>query len=164
MTSDTTNPAVVSVPYGDVRDETVVTFRNAVDPTQFKICKQETSADAALSGGPFDFSWKFVDLVTADFDGGYDGTSLTVASATATDPTGLVCSLTFLVWRQMATATRATAPSLPLGPPPSRSWSAMTCPRMWSSPLVRASASFPSPTAAQAPQVTAANPTSLNGS
>jgi len=99
LTSDTTNPAVVSVPYGGVGDETVVTFTNAVDPTQFKICKQETSADAALSGATFDFSWTFsftdVDLATADFDGGYDSTSLTIAPVTPTDPTGLVCSRLF---------------------------------------------------------------------
>ena len=51
------NPASVVVPYGGVGNETVVTFTNVVDPTQFKICKQETSADANLSGGTFNFSY-----------------------------------------------------------------------------------------------------------
>ncbi len=100
LTSDTTNPAVVSVPYGGVGDETVVTFTNTVDPSQFKICKQETSADAALSGATFDFTWSFsftdTELDTADFsDGDPSGTSLTIGSVTPTNPTGLVCSRLF---------------------------------------------------------------------
>jgi hypothetical protein len=53
------NPASVTVPYGDVGNETVVTFLNVVDPTQFKICKQETSSDAMLAGSTFNFGWSY---------------------------------------------------------------------------------------------------------
>ncbi len=89
LTGDTVNPASVVVPYGGVGNETVVTFTNAVDPTQFKICKQETSADANLSGGTFYFGYSYtVDGVTTT----YDGIPLTIAPVTATNPTGLVCS------------------------------------------------------------------------
>jgi hypothetical protein len=95
LTGDTVNPASVTVPYGGVGNETVVTFTNAVDPTQFKICKQESSADANLSGQTFDFSYSFED--THDYDiGGSGGVSLTIAPVTATNPTGLVCS--GLIW------------------------------------------------------------------
>jgi len=96
LTGPTVNPANVLVPYGGVGGETVVTFTNAVDPSQFKICKQETSADAALSGATFDFTWTFnfsdTELDTADLYGGDRGTSLTIGPVTPTDPTGLVCS------------------------------------------------------------------------
>ncbi len=57
LSGATVNPASVVVPYGGVGNETVVTFTNVVDPTQFKICKQETSADANLSGGTFYFGY-----------------------------------------------------------------------------------------------------------
>jgi len=53
------NPASVTVPYGGVGNETVVTFGNVVDGTQFKICKQETSSDAMLSGSTFNFQWSY---------------------------------------------------------------------------------------------------------
>jgi hypothetical protein len=53
------NPASVTVPYGDVGNETVVTSLNVVDPTQFKICKQETSSDAMLAGSTFNFGWSY---------------------------------------------------------------------------------------------------------
>jgi len=89
LSGDTVNPASVVVPYGGVGNETVVTFTNSVDPTQFKICKQETSADANLSGGTFYFTWSYsVDETT------YSGevVALTIGPVTPANPTGLVCS------------------------------------------------------------------------
>jgi hypothetical protein len=74
------NPASVTVPYGGVGNETVVTFGNVVDGTQFKICKQETSSDANLAGSTFNFTWSY---------GGRSGTdALTIGSVAP----GLVCS------------------------------------------------------------------------
>jgi len=93
LTGDTVNPASVVVPYGGVGNETVVTFTNAVDPTQFKICKQETSADANLSGGTFYFTWYYDDTANGYPELSDSGTlSLTIAPVTASNPTGLVCS------------------------------------------------------------------------
>ena len=74
------NPASVTVPYGGVGNETVVTFGNVVDGTQFKICKQETSSDAALNGSTFNFSWTYGNR------SGHD--ALTIGSVAP----GLVCS------------------------------------------------------------------------
>jgi len=74
------NPASVTVPYGGVGNETVVTFGNVVDGTQFKICKQETSSDANLAGSTFNFTWSY---------GSRSGTdALTIGSVAP----GLVCS------------------------------------------------------------------------
>ena len=95
LSGDTVNPASVTVPYGGVGNETVVTFTNAVNPTQFKICKQESSADANLSGQTFDFSYSFGDGDGYDISGS-GSVSLTIAPVTATNPTGLVCS--GLIW------------------------------------------------------------------
>jgi hypothetical protein len=94
LTGDTVNPASVIVPYGGVGNETVVTFTNAVDPTEFKICKQETSADANLVGSTFKFTWSFKGR-DSDPDPIGD-VYLTIAPVTATNPTGLVCS--GLIW------------------------------------------------------------------
>ena len=74
------NPASVTVPYGGVGNETVVTFGNVVDGTQFKICKQETSSDAMLSGSTFNFQWSY---------GGRNGTDALTIGPVAP---GLVCS------------------------------------------------------------------------
>jgi hypothetical protein len=74
----------VTVPYGGIGNETVVTFYNVPDATQFKICKQESSADANLSGSTFDFEWSYGDSL------GY--VDLTIAPVTATNPQGEVCS------------------------------------------------------------------------
>lgn len=84
LTAATANPASVTVPYGGVGDETVVTFTNAVEPTQFKICTQETSADANLVGQTVSFTW------SADDSSGT--VSLVIVPVTATNPTGEVCS------------------------------------------------------------------------
>jgi hypothetical protein len=92
LSGATVNPASVVVPYGGVGNETVVTFTNVVEPTQFKICKQETSADANLSGGTFSFGYSF----SVDGRGTSGSVSLTIAPVSAANPTGLVCS--GLIW------------------------------------------------------------------
>jgi hypothetical protein len=96
------NPASVTVPYGNESNETVVTFTDAIDPTQFKICKQEDSYNANLSGQTFDFSWSYergglgiYDEVNNDPS---DSVSLTIGSVPVGQetPGGLVCSR--LIW------------------------------------------------------------------
>jgi len=103
LSSATANPASVTVPYGDVNNETVVTFTNAPDPTQFKICKGETSSDANLAGQTFRFEYAILDLrpvdvTSASIDGneGRGYVSLTIADPTPANPTGTVCS--GLIW------------------------------------------------------------------
>jgi hypothetical protein len=94
LTADTVNPASVTVPYGGVGDETVVTFTNTVDPTQFKICKQESSPDANLSGQTFTFDWSYSDSNYEEISG--SGTVSLTIEETDSNPTGLVCS--GLIW------------------------------------------------------------------
>jgi len=86
LTGATANPATVTVPYGNVGTETVVTFTNTVDPTEFKICKQETSADAKLSGSAFYFDWSY------SFDGNTYADSAPVELTIGPVAPGLVCS------------------------------------------------------------------------
>jgi hypothetical protein len=50
------NPAIVTVPYGGVASETVVTFWNDPYSAQLKICVQETSPDANLVGANVNFA------------------------------------------------------------------------------------------------------------
>ena len=45
----------VSTPFGGVENETVVTFTNAVNTGQFKICK--VSSEPTLQGVPFNFTY-----------------------------------------------------------------------------------------------------------
>jgi hypothetical protein len=52
-----TNPVTVSTPYGGVENETVVTFTNAVNTGQFKICK--ASSEPTLQGVLFTFSYTY---------------------------------------------------------------------------------------------------------
>jgi hypothetical protein len=89
LTGTRDNPASVTVPYaGPVPDstgnETVVTFTDMPDPTQFKICKQETSPDANLSGQTFSFDYSFGETSSM--------TSLTIGPSTTDNPTGEVCT------------------------------------------------------------------------
>jgi hypothetical protein len=85
LSGNATNPALVTVPYGDVGNETVVTFTNAVYGTQFKICTQETSADANLAGQTVTFGWSYA--------GSWSGSvKLIIAPLSATNPQGEVCS------------------------------------------------------------------------
>jgi hypothetical protein len=53
------NPAEVTVPYGGVGDETVVTYTNSTVTGVFKICTAQTSTDAALTGDTFTYSWSY---------------------------------------------------------------------------------------------------------
>ncbi len=88
LSGDLANPASVTVPYGDVGNETVVTFTNAVDATQFKICTQETSADANLVGQTVVFNYSYADV--------HGSVSLAIAQVSPANPTGEVCS--GLIW------------------------------------------------------------------
>jgi hypothetical protein len=51
------NPATVLVPFGGVANETVVTFTNAVDTGQLKICK--VSTEPTLQGITFNFTYSY---------------------------------------------------------------------------------------------------------
>jgi hypothetical protein len=52
-----TNPVTVSTPFGGVENETVVTFTNAVNTGQFKICK--VSSEPTLQGVTFNFTYTY---------------------------------------------------------------------------------------------------------
>lgn len=54
-----TNPATVSVPFGGVGNETLVTFTDATTAGEFKICKGQSGTDAGLAGdwAQFSYSW-----------------------------------------------------------------------------------------------------------
>lgn len=52
------NPATVSVPFGGVGNETLVTDTNAVNTGQFKICKT-TSEPQIIGGVTFTFAWSY---------------------------------------------------------------------------------------------------------
>jgi hypothetical protein len=56
-TASTDNPATVEVPLGGVANETVVTFTNAVNTGQFKICK--VSSEPTLQGVTFHFNYSY---------------------------------------------------------------------------------------------------------
>jgi hypothetical protein len=53
-----TNPVTVSTPFGGVENETVVTFTNAVNTGQFKICK--VSSEPTLQGVTFEIDWGYL--------------------------------------------------------------------------------------------------------
>ena len=94
------DPAIVTVPYGSVGNETTVKFYDAVDPTQWKICLQESSADANLGGLTATFGGEFASAVVADDATEYTapGLSLTIPVDTTADPnaaTGLYCTEQF---------------------------------------------------------------------
>ena len=55
VTAPTANPATVNVPYGDVGNETVVTYTDGVDPTSIKVCA--TDPGAVPDGQTVAFSW-----------------------------------------------------------------------------------------------------------
>jgi hypothetical protein len=52
-----TNPVTVSTPFGGVENETAVTFTNAVNTGQFKICK--LSSEPTLQGVTFNFTFSY---------------------------------------------------------------------------------------------------------
>src|ERR1019366_6091598 len=53
------NPVTLSVPFGGVGNETLVTDTNAVNTGQFKICKT-TSEPQIIGGVTFTFAWSYV--------------------------------------------------------------------------------------------------------
>ncbi len=82
LTGSTTNPATVSVPFGGVGNETVVTYTNSTVQGAFKICTAQTSPDAALAGDMFTYNYSYT----------VNGTT-TTGSVTLTVPlTGSSCS------------------------------------------------------------------------
>lgn len=84
LSAPSANPASVATPYGGVGNETVVTFTNTVAPSQFKICVDETSADANLVGQTVTFTYWF--------EGGSPGTVYLTLVPLTQSPDGLVCS------------------------------------------------------------------------
>ena len=91
------DPAVVTVPYGSVGNETTVKFYDTVDPTQWKICLQETSPDANLGGLTATFGLEFASPLVADdaTEYGIPGLGLEILPDTTLDPTaatGLYCT------------------------------------------------------------------------
>jgi hypothetical protein len=56
-TGATVNPAIVNVPSGDATNGTTVTFTNAVNTGQFKICK--ASAEPTLANTTFNFEFQY---------------------------------------------------------------------------------------------------------
>lgn len=85
------DPAVVTVPYGSVGNETLVSFTDAVDPTVWKICLQETSPDANLGGLTATFGATFASPLVADDSTQYGGPALSL-TIDPTAPTGLYCT------------------------------------------------------------------------
>jgi hypothetical protein len=73
-----TNPITVSVPFGGVGNETLVTYTNAVNTGEFKICKTTTAtADGSgvlLAGDTFDYTYSY----TVDGNTTTGTTSLTI--------------------------------------------------------------------------------------
>ena len=90
VTAPTVNPAVVNVPYGNVGNETVVTYLNGVDPTSFKICAVEP---ANTSSQTVSFNWSYTsDLRDLALDPNvYQQPSFDL-TIPASDPGGVVCS------------------------------------------------------------------------
>lgn len=80
----TVNPAVVSVPYGGIGNETMVKFWNSVDPTTLKICAQDTTVDAA------GYLSESISFAYTHSDGSTGSLSVPV-DQTVDNPTGLNC-------------------------------------------------------------------------
>lgn len=83
LSGATMNPATVSVPYGGVGNETVVTFTNHTQGSQIKVCVEQTSPDANLGGATFD--------VTGTTSNGVSISSVLTLSPSTSNPTGLIC-------------------------------------------------------------------------
>ena len=54
-----TNPITVSVPFGGVGNETLVTYTNAANTGQFKICKTTVLSDPFIGSTTFTFTWYY---------------------------------------------------------------------------------------------------------
>ena len=85
----TSDPAVVSVPYGGIGNETMVNFFDSVDPTTIKICAQDTTVDTNTAGAPLYVS-ESIGFSYTHSDGSTGSLSVPV-DQTAGNPTGLNC-------------------------------------------------------------------------
>jgi hypothetical protein len=107
VTTPGDNPATVFTPFGGVANETVVTFTNAVDTGQFKICK--VSTEPTLQGVTFHFTYSYTAYGTtvtgtaAMTPGSCSGISVTVPLV---DSTGLPVAIKVT---EKATATVAVS-------------------------------------------------------
>jgi hypothetical protein len=54
-----TNPITVSVPFGGVGNETLVTYTNAANTGQFKICKSTLLSESFIGSDTFYFDWYY---------------------------------------------------------------------------------------------------------
>jgi hypothetical protein len=54
-----TNPITVSVPFGGVGNETLVTYTNAANTGQFKICKTTVLSEPFIGSTTFNFTWYY---------------------------------------------------------------------------------------------------------
>jgi hypothetical protein len=61
VSGPTNGEITVQVQYGDVGDETVATFTDAVNTGEFKICTQESSEQANLAGQTFVYDYSVTD-------------------------------------------------------------------------------------------------------
>jgi hypothetical protein len=59
LLSGQNNPATVTVPFGGVANETIVTFTNSTVQGAFKICTAQTSPDANLAGDMFTYMYSY---------------------------------------------------------------------------------------------------------
>jgi hypothetical protein len=107
VTGATDNPATVLTPLGGVANETVLTFTNAVNTGQFKICK--VSSEPTLQGVTFHFTYSYtaygntVTGTAAMTPGSCSGISVTVPLI---DSTGLPVAVKVT---EKATATVAVS-------------------------------------------------------
>jgi hypothetical protein len=90
VTAPTVNPAVVNVPYGNVGNETVVTYLNGVDPTSIKVCAVEPANTSAQT---VSFNWSYTsDLRDLAPDPNVYREPSFDLTIPASDPGGVVCS------------------------------------------------------------------------
>jgi hypothetical protein len=83
LSNEYMNPASVSVPYGGVANETIVTFWNYVAEAQVKVCIEQTSPDANLNGATFD--------VKGTTSNGVAYSAVLTVTASSSNPQGEVC-------------------------------------------------------------------------
>lgn len=82
LTGPTQNPATVSVPYGGVQNETIVSYTNDTLAGEFKICEGQSSFDAGLAGDYAQFSYGWT----------VNGVSTTSTVAILIPASGLTCT------------------------------------------------------------------------
>jgi len=100
-------PVVASTPFGGVENETVVTFTNAVNTGQFKICK--VSSEPTLQGVTFHFTYSYTvngTLITGSADLTPGTCSALSALIPVVDPSGAAIPI---VVNEQATPTVAVS-------------------------------------------------------